>query len=148
MLGGSTQLQKGTTYFAGDLSGIQQKNIPFWFLGLGLYKPGKKIARENTINATWAKTITLEANFADEIILSRENEKLLQAAVQQLTQQQKQVYQLSQESGMKNEEIALFLNISSLTVKNHLAAARKSIRNHFRHNAELIMIILLLNSPL
>ena len=46
MLGGSTQLQKGPTYFAGDLSGIQQKNIPFWFQGLGLYKPGKKIARE------------------------------------------------------------------------------------------------------
>ena len=46
MLGGSTQLQKGATYYAGDLSGIQQKNIPFWFQGLGLYKPGKKIAKE------------------------------------------------------------------------------------------------------
>ncbi|UAY51997.1 GH3 family domain-containing protein [Ferruginibacter albus] len=46
MLGGSTQLQKGPTYYAGDLSGIQQKKIPFWFQGLGLYKPGKKIARE------------------------------------------------------------------------------------------------------
>ena len=45
MLGGSTALQKGPTYYAGDLSGIQQKNIPFWFSGLGLYKPGKKIAR-------------------------------------------------------------------------------------------------------
>ena len=45
ILGGSTQLQKGPTYFAGDLSGIQQKNIPFWFQGLGLYKPGKKIAK-------------------------------------------------------------------------------------------------------
>ncbi len=46
MLGGSTELEKGPTYYAGDLSGIQQKNIPFWFLGLGLYKPGKKIAKE------------------------------------------------------------------------------------------------------
>lgn len=45
ILGGSTQLQKGPTYYAGDLSGIQQRKIPFWFLGLGLYKPGKKIAR-------------------------------------------------------------------------------------------------------
>lgn len=45
MIGGSTELQKGPTYYAGDLSGIQQRNIPFWFLGLGLYKPGKKIAR-------------------------------------------------------------------------------------------------------
>ncbi len=53
MLGGSTQLQKGPTYFAGDLSGIQQKNIPFWFLGLGLYKPGKKIAREKD----WTKKL-------------------------------------------------------------------------------------------
>ena len=57
MLGGSTQLQKGATYYAGDLSGIQQKNIPFWFQGLGLYKPGKKIAREKD----WTKKI-------DEII--------------------------------------------------------------------------------
>ncbi len=53
MLGGSTQLQKGPTYYAGDLSGIQQKNIPFWFLGLGLYKPGKKIAKEKD----WAKKL-------------------------------------------------------------------------------------------
>lgn len=50
MLGGSTQLQRGSTYFAGDLSGIQQKNIPFWFVGLGLYKPGKKIAKEKEWN--------------------------------------------------------------------------------------------------
>jgi hypothetical protein len=53
MLGGSTELQKGPTYYAGDLSGIQQKNIPFWFLGLGLYKPGKKIARVRD----WAEKI-------------------------------------------------------------------------------------------
>jgi len=51
MLGGSTQLQKGPTYYAGDLSGIQQKNIPFWFQGL--YKPGKKIAKEKD----WAKKL-------------------------------------------------------------------------------------------
>ncbi len=53
MLGGSTQLQRGATYYAGDLSGIQQKNIPFWFMGLGLYKPGKKIAKEKD----WAKKL-------------------------------------------------------------------------------------------
>jgi hypothetical protein len=62
MLGGSTQLQKGPTYYAGDLSGIQQKNIPFWFMGLGLYKPGKKIAREKD----WAKKL-------DEIVENAPN---------------------------------------------------------------------------
>lgn len=44
LLGGSTTLQKNATYFAGDLSGIQQRNIPFWFQRL--YKPGKKIASQ------------------------------------------------------------------------------------------------------
>jgi hypothetical protein len=53
IIGGSTQLQKGATYFAGDLSGIQQKNIPFWFRGMGLYKPGKKIAKEKD----WSKKL-------------------------------------------------------------------------------------------
>lgn len=60
ILGGSTQLQKGPTYFAGDLSGIQQKNIPFWFQGLGLYKPGKKIAKERD----WAKKLEEVVNNA------------------------------------------------------------------------------------
>ncbi|MFC4263190.1 GH3 auxin-responsive promoter family protein [Ferruginibacter yonginensis] len=53
IIGGSTQLQKGATYYAGDLSGIQQKNIPFWFRSMGLYKPGKKIAREKD----WSKKL-------------------------------------------------------------------------------------------
>lgn len=51
LLGGSTTLQRGPTYFAGDLSGIQQKNMPFWFQSV--YKPGKKIAREKD----WTKKI-------------------------------------------------------------------------------------------
>ncbi|HQW83399.1 MAG TPA: GH3 auxin-responsive promoter family protein [Ferruginibacter sp.] len=62
ILGGSTQLQKGPTYFAGDLSGIQQKNIPFWFQGLGLYKPGKKIAKEKD----WAKKLEEVVNSAPD----------------------------------------------------------------------------------
>ena len=51
MLGGSTHLQKSATYYAGDLSGIQAKNIPFWFQGM--YKPGRKIAK----NTDWSKKL-------------------------------------------------------------------------------------------
>jgi hypothetical protein len=48
MIGGSTDLQKGTGYYAGDLSGITAKKVPFWFTPF--YKPGKKIAREKDWN--------------------------------------------------------------------------------------------------
>jgi GH3 auxin-responsive promoter len=51
LLGGSTELQKSDGYYAGDLSGIQQKNIPLWFRSL--YKPGIKIAKERD----WAKKL-------------------------------------------------------------------------------------------
>lgn len=48
MLGGSTQLQKGQGYYAGDLSGITAKKVPFWFTPF--YKPGKKIAKMSDWN--------------------------------------------------------------------------------------------------
>jgi hypothetical protein len=47
-LGGSTELQKGSGYYAGDLSGITQKKAPIWFQPF--YKPGKKIAKEKDWN--------------------------------------------------------------------------------------------------
>jgi hypothetical protein len=47
-LGGSTELQKGNGYFAGDLSGITAKKTPLWFQPF--YKPGKKIAKQKDWN--------------------------------------------------------------------------------------------------
>jgi hypothetical protein len=48
MIGGSTDLQKGPGYYAGDLSGISARKVPFWFSPF--YKPGKKIARTRDWN--------------------------------------------------------------------------------------------------
>lgn len=44
MIGGSTALEKGAGYYAGDLSGISARKVPFWFQPF--YKPGKRIAKE------------------------------------------------------------------------------------------------------
>ena len=55
MLGGSTDLQKGPTYHAGDLSGITAKKVPFWFQIF--YKPGREIARTKDWNAKLEKTV-------------------------------------------------------------------------------------------
>ncbi len=44
MLGGSTHLHFNGKYYAGDLSGITAKNIPFWFQHF--YKPGRRISKE------------------------------------------------------------------------------------------------------
>ena len=48
MIGGSTDLQKGPGYYAGDLSGITARKVPFWFSPF--YKPGKRIAKTRDWN--------------------------------------------------------------------------------------------------
>ncbi len=47
-LGGSTDLEKGPGYYAGDLSGITAIKSPIWWQPF--YKPGRKIAREKDWN--------------------------------------------------------------------------------------------------
>ncbi len=47
-IGGSTDLQKEHGYYAGDLSGITGKKIPFWFQPF--YKPGRKISKQRDWN--------------------------------------------------------------------------------------------------
>lgn len=47
-----------------------------------------------------------------------------------LPQKQQEVYRLSREEGLKREEIAQHLNISSNTVRNHLASAVQFLKNH------------------
>lgn len=54
-LGGSTELQKHTGYYAGDLSGITQKKAPFWFQPF--YKPGKEIAKQKDWNKKLAEIV-------------------------------------------------------------------------------------------
>jgi RNA polymerase sigma-70 factor (family 1) len=104
----------------------------------------KKIAREKAVRTIWTDRTPLQDNYADEIIFARENEKLLHQAIQQLTPQQQEVYKLSREQGLKHEEIASRLNISAMTVKNHLVNAMRTIREYFRGHADLIMIVVLL----
>jgi len=48
VLGGSSDLEKVGNYFMGDLSGINQANMPFY--STPFYKPGKAIARQKDWN--------------------------------------------------------------------------------------------------
>lgn len=61
MIGGSTDLQRGTGYYAGDLSGITAKRVPFWFTPF--YKPGKKIARTKDWNKKLEEVIRQAPNW-------------------------------------------------------------------------------------
>ncbi|PWT75929.1 MAG: GH3 auxin-responsive promoter [Bacteroidetes bacterium] len=61
MIGGSTDLQKGAGFYAGDLSGITARKVPFWFSPF--YKPGKKIARTKDWEKKIEEVIRLAPNW-------------------------------------------------------------------------------------
>lgn len=67
---------------------------------------------------------------AETILSGKEVQALLQQAVGRLTPQQRQVFELSRNQGLKYEEIAAQLNISVSTVRNHMVQALKQIREY------------------
>ena len=56
----------------------------------------------------------------------------LALAKQKLTPAQRNIFEMSREEGMSNAEIAALSNISEQTVKNHLSAALKILREELR----------------
>lgn len=81
------------------------------------------------------------ANATQEMVDGNEVSRRINEAVENLPPQQKTVYQLSRQHGLKNDEIAERLDISPNTVKSHLAKAIASIRTHLKDVA-LVMALL------
>jgi RNA polymerase sigma-70 factor (ECF subfamily) len=85
-----------------------------------------------------------EADYATiELLEARETEKLIAEVVDRLPRQQKTVYRLSREKGMKYQEIAAELKISPNTARNHLIEALKSVRIYLKGHTYCISALIL-----
>lgn len=66
----------------------------------------------------------------EESLISKENDELLDQLLQRMPPQQKMVYHLSREEGLRRHEIASQLNLSPNTVKVHLNRAVQFMKEH------------------
>lgn len=73
----------------------------------------------------------LDNSSVDKIYYDDFLEKL-SIAKQQLTPQQRTIFELSREDGMSNAEIVSMTQLSEQTVKNHLSAALKTLRTELQ----------------
>jgi RNA polymerase sigma-70 factor (family 1) len=103
----------------------------------------KKIGHEWTAREKWVKENDLSENNTDHKILNAENQQLLHQAIQQLSPQQQQVYKLAKEQGLSYEAIGKQLDISTGTVKTHMARALASIRLFLQQNGELSVLLII-----
>ena len=112
-----------------ELPGIQKFEPWFFTIVRNLcYSAFRKLVLDRKTQSAHEKQPTQQVATAEEILIIRENRELVQAAINQLPEQQRRVYLLSQDAGMTYKEIAAELDISHNTVKEHLKRAKAAIK--------------------
>jgi len=99
----------------------------------------RKVAREQAclkVKDVLPETCDFDKT-ADKKILDREVDILLDQALRQLPEKQREVYRLARLEGYSRNEIAAHLQISALTVKTHMARALISVRSYLEQKGVL-----------
>ncbi|HEY8895428.1 MAG TPA: RNA polymerase sigma-70 factor [Niastella sp.] len=99
------------------------------------YTGFKRRAKESLILAVLEKEQSgIYEGASDDTISTKEVREFIQQAVNKLTPQQKKVFLLSRQEGLKLDEIATTLQISKNTAKNHLIQALHTLRQEIQIN--------------
>jgi RNA polymerase sigma-70 factor (family 1) len=102
----------------------------------------KKKALEQKIKNSIINSEAEGEENVDNYIFYKDQLKRLGEAIEQLSPQQRLIFRLNRDQGMKNEEIARQLNISTNTVKTHMVTALRKIRLFLEtHPASIIFLI-------
>lgn len=104
----------------------------------------KRAAIEASILAETQYTAGAPSRVTEDAVIEKELRERLAALLEKLPPQQKLVYTLSREYGLKYEEIGRRLNISSGTVKNHMVQALRTLREQFRSYSDSVSFFLVL----
>jgi RNA polymerase sigma-70 factor (family 1) len=79
----------------------------------------------------------------EDILLYKEDQELLKKAIDQLSEQQKLVFNLKSQ-GLRLDEIARELNLSKNTIKVHLARSIASLKEYLKNHTDTTLILLLI----
>jgi RNA polymerase sigma-70 factor (family 1) len=102
----------------------------------------KRIAIEEAAKARLSRKLEQAHHATEEAVNFRESQNILNKALDRLPPQQRIVYSLCREEGLKYEEVAQRLNISRLTVKTHMQQALRTLKSHFTGFATVILLVL------
>lgn len=102
----------------------------------------KKVARQKSLQEEVFQLIEISNSHTEDQLLEKELRKIYVDAIAKLPAQKKLIYQMSRTEEFSHDEIALKLDISKNTVKNHMVEASRFIREYVRKNAGVIGFIM------
>lgn len=127
-------------------STIQEiQNIEAWLITITrnhTFNALKRIAIEEAAKSRLSKKLEEAHHETEETVNFRESQTILNNAIDRLPPQQRLVYSLCHEEGLKYEEVAQRLKISRLTVKTHMQQALRTLKAHFSGFATISVLTL------
>jgi RNA polymerase sigma-70 factor (family 1) len=93
----------------------------------------KRIAVEKRTHAMLQHEMQSKDNVTEQTVIHHDYEQFLSKAINHLPPQQRLVYSLCHQEGLRYDEVAQRLKISKLTVKTHMQHALRSIKSQFTH---------------
>jgi len=88
----------------------------------------RRLSREERLQAEIMQTFSENYLHAEEDVLFKETQEILQKAVEQLPAQQRLVFQLCKLEGKTYEQVSDELGISTATINTHIVRATKRIK--------------------
>ncbi len=98
------------------------------------YTGFRKLARESLVLAELRNEQDVDLRHPGRLLLSKEVRGYIQNIIDRLSPQQRMVFLLSREEGLKQEEIARRMNISLASVKKHMVTALRSLRTEIEQS--------------
>src|SRR5690625_1803320 len=123
-----------------DLSNIQ--NIRSYIFQITHHKVVdhlRKKARNQTMREEMWHVIEERQKAVDQALIEQEYFEHLKLAKTQLSPQQKLVFEMSRNEGLSHRKIAEKLGLSQNTVKNHMVAALKTLREYMLTHSDIIL---------
>ena len=102
----------------------------------------RRKAKETLVLAELEKKLHIPTYNTDNELALSEVQALIHTAMNNLTPQQRQVFKMSREQGLKQEEIAQHLSISLFTVKKHLTNALNYLRSEMAKYYQSAVLII------
>ena len=94
----------------------------------------RKAALDSRMRQNLWESINEYRNSTEEQVFADDSARLINEAIYKLSLQKQVVFRLSRMEGLTHDQIAVQLNISKNTVKNHIVASLKFIKNYLIHH--------------